>query len=76
MLGETNLLNQVRHVIRGRNYSDKTEIAYLDWIYRFLFFHNKRSPKEIGTQGISEFLNFLATKKKFQFLLKIRHLTP
>lgn len=58
------LLDRVREKIQEKQYSDKTEIVYIDWIYRFIFYHNGRSPKEIGSQGISEFLNFLAVKKK------------
>jgi integron integrase len=58
------LLDKVRETMRKKNYSHKTEIVYVDWIYRFIFYHNERSPEVIGAQGVSEFLNFLAVRKK------------
>ena len=42
------LLDQVRQAIRKRHYSDRTEKAYVHWIKRFIFFHNKRHPIEMG----------------------------
>jgi hypothetical protein len=42
------LLDQVRHAIRTRHYSYRTEKAYVHWIKRFIFFHNKRHPAELG----------------------------
>ena len=42
------LLDQVRHAIRTRHYSYMTEKAYVGWIKRFIFFHNKRHPAEIS----------------------------
>jgi hypothetical protein len=42
------LLDQVRHAIRTRQYSYKTEKAYVGWIKRFIFFHGKRHPAEMG----------------------------
>ena len=58
------LLDRVREIIKKKRYSDKTEAIYVDWIYRFIFYHNGRSPIKIDSRGISEFLNFLAVKKK------------
>ena len=42
------LLDQVRQAIRSRHYSNRTEKAYVHWIKRFIFFHNKRHPSEMG----------------------------
>ena len=42
------LLDQVRDAIRVRRYSIRTEQAYLSWIKRFILFHNKRHPREMG----------------------------
>jgi hypothetical protein len=42
------LLDQVRQAIRTRRYSDKTEKAYVHWIKRYIFFHNKRHPLEMS----------------------------
>ena len=48
--------------MRTRRYSLRTEQAYLDWIRRFILFHGKRHPRDMGEQEIVEFLTHLATK--------------
>jgi integron integrase len=55
------LLDQVRQAIRTRHYSYRTEKAYVHWIKRFIFFHNKRHPAEMGEAEIGRFLSSLAT---------------
>ncbi|HEY3303021.1 MAG TPA: integron integrase [Candidatus Binatia bacterium] len=55
------LLDQVRHAIRIRHYSPRTEETYVHWIKRFIFFHNKRHPVEMGEKEIARFLSSLAT---------------
>jgi len=54
------LLDQVRQAIRTRHYSYKTEEAYVGWIRRFILFHNKRHPSEMGEPEIGQFLSGLA----------------
>jgi integrase len=56
------LLDQVRHSIRFKHYSLRTEQVYLDWIRRFILFHGKRHPDQMGAEEIREFLTHLATK--------------
>ena len=48
------LLDQVRQAIRTRHYSYMTEKAYVGWIKRFIFFHNKRHPAEMGESEIAQ----------------------
>ncbi len=55
------LLDQVRQVIRTRHYSYRTEKAYVHWVKRFIFFHNKRHPIEMGEAEIAQFLSSLAS---------------
>jgi integron integrase len=55
------LLDQVREAIRTRHYSDRTEKAYIHWIKRFIFFHNKRHPMDMAEIEIAQFLSSLAT---------------
>src|SRR5499425_1214938 len=55
------LLDQVRHAIRTRHFSPKTEESYVHWIKRFIFFHNKRHPAQMGESEIGQFLSSLAT---------------
>ena len=55
------LLDQVRQAIRTRHYSYGTEKAYVGWIKRFIFFHGKRHPIEMGEAEVGRFLSSLAT---------------
>src|SRR3989449_5346026 len=54
------LLDRVRAVVRARHYSRRTEEAYVGWIRRFIFFHGKRHPAEMGGAEITAFLTALA----------------
>jgi integron integrase len=54
------LLDQVRDVIRRKHYSIRTEQAYLDWIKRFIIYHNKRHPAEMAEEEVARFLTHLA----------------
>jgi integron integrase len=58
------LLDRVREACRVRHYSIRTEDAYVDWIRRFILFHNKRHPLEMGTAEINAFLTHLAVEGK------------
>jgi integron integrase len=60
--GKSKLLDDVREAIRVRHYSIRTEHAYVDWIYRYILFNNKRHPAEMGEAEISRFLSYLATR--------------
>jgi integron integrase len=55
------LLDSVRAAIRTRHYSPRTEEAYVAWIRRFIVFHGKRHPNEMGATEVSAFLTSLAT---------------
>jgi integrase len=57
------LLDQVRQAIQTRHYSPKTEESYVHWIKRFIFFHNKRHPAQMGEKEIGQFLSGLATDR-------------
>ena len=54
------LLDQVRDRIRRKHYSMRTEQAYVHWIKRFIFFHGKRHPREMGAGEVEQFLTHLA----------------
>jgi site-specific recombinase XerD len=58
------LLDQVRDVIRKKHYSIRTEQAYVGWIERYILFHNKRHPKDMGEMEISQYLSHLANEQK------------
>jgi integron integrase len=54
------LLDRVRTAIRTRHYSRRTEEAYVYWIRRFIVFHEKRHPRELGASHVASFLSWLA----------------
>jgi integron integrase len=56
------LLDQVREVIRCLHYSIRTEQAYVDWIQRFVLFHGKRHPADMGAPEVEAFLTHLAVQ--------------
>ncbi len=56
------LLDQVRTAIRTRHYSIRTEATYLSWIKRFIVFHGKRHPRDMGVQEVHQFLSHLAVE--------------
>jgi integron integrase len=58
------LLDQVREEIRKRHYSRRTEKSYVGWIRRFILFHGKRHPSEMGEAEISHYLSHLAVSGK------------
>jgi integron integrase len=64
MYEKPKLLDQVRNSLRQRNYSYRTEQTYVSWIKRFILFHDKRHPNDMGAKEIEEYLTFLAVDKK------------
>ncbi|HEY7515032.1 MAG TPA: integron integrase, partial [Vicinamibacteria bacterium] len=59
---EPRLLDRVRLALRGRHYSPRTERAYVAWIRRYVVFHQKRHPAEMGAAEVAAFLTALATR--------------
>ena len=57
------LLDQVREQIRVRHYSIRTEEAYVDWCRRFVLWHGKRHPRDMGANEVEAFLSHLATER-------------
>ncbi len=57
-------LEQLRQAIRVRHYSIRTEQAYVDWTRRFILFHRKRHPRDMGEAEICAFLTHLAIDRK------------
>jgi integron integrase len=56
------LMEIVRRALRERRYSMKTQRAYVDWIRRFIEFHGRRHPKDLGAEQVRDFLSSLATE--------------
>jgi integron integrase len=57
------LLDRMRAEIRVRHYSIRTEEVYLDWARRFILFHDKRHPKDMGADEVQAFLSHLAIER-------------
>ena len=62
-MGSTRLMDQARDTLRLHHYSLRTEESYLHWIKRYILFHKKRHPSEMGATEISQFLTYLAVEK-------------
>lgn len=58
------LLDIVRDKIRFKHYSMSTEKTYIYWIKHYIFYQNKKHPKEMGKQEIEAFLTYLAVERK------------
>lgn len=58
------LITRLRSEIRVRHYSIRTEQAYVDWVRRYILFHDKRHPKEMGSGEVRDFLSHLAVDRK------------
>lgn len=57
-------MDQCREVMRFRRLSARTEEAYCQWIKRFIFFHEKRHPREMGPPEVEAFLTNLAVARR------------
>lgn len=58
------LLERMRIHLRTRHYSIRTEEAYIDWARRFIVFHGKRHPQEMGAAEVEAFLSHLAVDRQ------------
>ena len=56
------LLDRVRSRLRFKHYSIRTEAAYTGWIRRYIHFHGKRHPAEMGKDDVEAFLSALAVE--------------
>jgi hypothetical protein len=57
------LLDEVHDALRVRQYSLATERNYLRWVQRFVLFHGKRHPNQMGKEEIEAFLTYLAVRR-------------
>ena len=57
------LLDQLRAKIRLKHYSIRTEEAYVQWCKRFILFHHKRHPAEMGVPEVEQYLTHLAVNR-------------
>ena len=60
----TKLLDRVRHTLRLKHYATSTEETYVNWIKRYILFHSKRHPREMGVSEIEAFLSHLAVERE------------
>lgn len=62
-MGKSKLLTALRTEIRRLGYIYKTEQAFVNWVKRFVYFHNVTHPDKMGEPEVVSFLTHLATKK-------------
>jgi len=58
------LLDRMREAMRARHYSRRTEEAYVGWARRYILFHRKRHPAQMAESELTDFLTWLAVRKK------------
>ena len=58
------LLERLRIHLRTRHYSIRTEQAYIDWARRFIVYHGKRHPQDMGAAEVEAFLSHLAVDRQ------------
>lgn len=63
-MASSQFLGQVKQAIRLSNFSNRTERTYLEWIKRFILYHNKRHPGKMGEAEVTQFLNYLSQQRK------------
>ena len=57
-------MDSIRRVLRTHHYSYRTEQAYLHWVKRYIIYHNKKHPHDMGAAEVAEFLTHLANDRK------------
>ena len=63
-MSQPKLLDQVRAIARLRHLSYKTEKSYVYHIKRYILFHKKRHPVEMGAEEVRQFLTYLAVERE------------
>jgi integron integrase len=58
------LIDQMRQAMRIKHYSLRTEKSYINWVRRYIYFHNKRHPREMGATEVQSFLSDLAVQRR------------
>jgi hypothetical protein len=58
------LLSVAREKMRTRHLAYRTEQVYLQWIRRYLRFHDRRHPRELGAEGVEQFLSHRGDRRK------------
>lgn len=64
MVGRSRFLDSIRDRVRLKHYSIRTEEAYVGWAKKYILFHNKKHPSELGKFEMEQFLTYLAVDQK------------
>lgn len=64
MVAKPGLLAVAREKMRTRHFALRTEQSYLQWIRRYIHFHRGKHPRELGANGVEQFLTYLANDRK------------
>src|SRR5439155_145779 len=62
--GPRTLLGRLRSALRAHHYSPRTEQAYVDWMRRYVEFHDRRHPATMGATEVQAFLTHLAERRR------------
>ena len=61
--GKPKLLDQMKTIMRIKHYSLKTEKSYVHWVRRYIYFHKKQHPIQMGALNVQKFLSYLAVEQ-------------
>ena len=61
--GSNRFIHQVRKNLRNKGYSYQTEKTYIHWIKRFILFHKKQHPENLGADHINQYLSHLGIER-------------
>lgn len=60
----TRLIDRLRALIRSRNLAYRTEKTYVHWVLRYIRFHQRQHPRELGAPHVDAFLSHLAIARE------------
>ena len=64
MSPSTSLVGVMQDRLRAKHYSPRTEAAYVAWVRRYVRYHRRRHPREMGAPQVREFLTHLAVDRQ------------
>jgi len=64
MQQQPRLLDQLRYMLRLKHRRLSTERSYVNWVKRFILYHDKTHPREMGAKEVQAFLTHLAVDRK------------
>jgi hypothetical protein len=62
-MSKSPFLTQIRHTMRMRGYSIRTEKTYIGWIKHYIRYHGRQHPSALNAEHVKMFLSYLANTR-------------